>query len=823
MSLHSPSARRLAALAMLGLGALLAARWLFDLRWITQVLPSTAQMGLVAPLLMVSAGVCAWWLPQPREGSFLAELGVTLGIAMLVLFPTLMLIEHLGGIALGVDFARPDTAPSQDTPHPGRLSPNACVGFLLAGIGFAIGRHSSRHRSRWLLPLSLGVAAIGLAGLVGHFLNLEPLFRLAQANRLVPPTALALVMAGLALWLIREELTRSQSRSIEMIEHRIARRTVAVVTLVALGGGITGFAVIRNSFERFMMDSMRLSATTNAAALANALEAALWYPKTAATRLSVRNALRRLRDTPGDEEARELLREVGENLLSAGLLSARFYDTRGEEVAAAGASMTAAAITSDALAGEGTSRLVWSGGYVLQAENPVTDGSHVIGTVRTEQRLHLVDQLLRDIRMANDSSDALLCSRAAGQAACAPTRLYAAPFTIPMYGPDGKPSLPINRALLGEAGVGIVRDLRGVPVVAAYTPIKDYGLGLVVKTDVDTLYEPLKNRAEILLLALAGLVVLGTYAVRSQVRPLLASVGHEQRRSATSERRVRAITDNLPVLIAYIDNRERLQFANETMRTWMGLDPAEVVGRPLREVIGDTLYEQREPYLRRALQGERVEFELVSRAQEVDRHLQNIYIPEIEADGSVAGLYTLSTDVTAMKLVEQHLEEQARVDSLTGLPNRRRFEEKLLEAMARSRRLKRPMALLFLDLDHFKEINDTHGHGVGDAVLREFAARLTASVRVTDTVARLAGDEFVIILEVLNHREEAMMIAAKIVERMRDPVACAGQTLRLSTSVGIALFDGATQSAEALVAAADAALYEAKRAGRNTYAAAAPA
>ena len=291
-----------------------------------------------------------------------------------------------------------------------------------------------------------------------------------------------------------------------------------------------------------------------------------------------------------------------------------------------------------------------------------------------------------------------------------------------------------------------------------------------------------------------------------------------QQRLAANERRVRAITDNLPVLISYIDRDERLQFANATLRTWMGVDPAEVVGRPLREVMGPRLYEQRRKYLQQALQGRRVEFELVSRAQDVDRHMQNIYIPDIDGEGKVAGVYTLSTDVTAMKLVEQHLEEQTRVDSLTGLPNRRRFEEKLLEAMARCRRLKRPMALLFLDLDRFKEINDTHGHGVGDAVLREFAARMAASVRATDTVARLAGDEFVIILEVLNQRDEAAMTAAKIVKSMRDPVVVNGKTLQLSTSVGIALFEGAIQNAEALVAAADAALYKAKRAGRNTYA-----
>ena len=177
----------------------------------------------------------------------------------------------------------------------------------------------------------------------------------------------------------------------------------------------------------------------------------------------------------------------------------------------------------------------------------------------------------------------------------------------------------------------------------------------------------------------------------------------------------------------------------------------------------------------------------------------------------------MNTAGRTAKAAERRLHELARVDTLTGLPNRRHFLEKLDEAMARSPRAQRPMALMYLDIDHFKSINDSRGHGVGDAVLQQFADRLRAAVRVTDTVARLAGDEFVIIIEGLNVREEASLVAGKIVASMGTPMAVDGGEVAVTTSIGVAVLGPEMRSADELLAQADAALYAAKRAGRNTF------
>ena len=287
-------------------------------------------------------------------------------------------------------------------------------------------------------------------------------------------------------------------------------------------------------------------------------------------------------------------------------------------------------------------------------------------------------------------------------------------------------------------------------------------------------------------------------------------------RIEASERQLRAVTDNLPMLITYVDADERLRFMNGTFKDWLGVDQTQAVGRPLAEVVGGEHYESRREHLRGALAGRRVEFEVVSRTLQGPRNLQTVYIPDLRDDGTVRGIFTLSTDVTAQKRVERELQRLARVDPLTGLANRRQFDELLEQALARYRRAKRPLALIFLDIDHFKAINDTHGHGAGDMVLKEFAARLLASLRETDVAARLSGDEFVVILDGLGARDEAVAVAGKLLRAIRAPMSVGDTPLHVTASMGLAYLDGSVEiDAKALMVRADRALYRAKEGGRD--------
>lgn len=165
----------------------------------------------------------------------------------------------------------------------------------------------------------------------------------------------------------------------------------------------------------------------------------------------------------------------------------------------------------------------------------------------------------------------------------------------------------------------------------------------------------------------------------------------------------------------------------------------------------------------------------------------------------------------------RQIELLVRADTLTGLPNRRQVDESLRGAMLRTRRTMRPMAVMFLDIDHFKAINDSLGHAGGDAVLREVARRLGASVRATDLVGRLAGDEFVLVLEGIDGVLELGRLADKIVACVRPRIEVEGAALAVTVSLGVAIYRGAEQSAADVLALADAALQQAKQQGRNRF------
>lgn len=286
---------------------------------------------------------------------------------------------------------------------------------------------------------------------------------------------------------------------------------------------------------------------------------------------------------------------------------------------------------------------------------------------------------------------------------------------------------------------------------------------------------------------------------------------------AASEKRLRLIADNLPVLIAYVDRDRRFRFGNATFERWFGVAPERLVGMSIAQLMGEDAARQGAESLEGAFAGHATTCQMRLLIGGAPRVLEGVYIPDLQPDGSVAGVYVLKHDMTHVKEVEEQLTRLARIDTLTGLANRRSFNETLQQALARASRHGRGLSLAYLDVDHFKRINDSHGHGVGDEVLREFGERLRACVRASDLPARLSGDEFVVILEEIGSAAEAERIAAKIVAAMRAPFATGAGRLAVSASVGVALWRPG-QGEDALLAAADGALYVAKANGRDGYA-----
>jgi diguanylate cyclase (GGDEF)-like protein/PAS domain S-box-containing protein len=562
-------------------------------------------------------------------------------------------------------------------------------------------------------------------------------------------------------------------------------------------------------------------------------------------------------------------------------------------------------------------------------------------------------------------------------------------------GPGPGESPYFDSAVAGAEGWQEAVNSRGLHALFSYSPMEAVPWVLVAALPVDEAFAPIADtqrdiaQLTMLLIALiAPLVWLGTQYLLAPLLTLhdairrvrsdpsasaevpvrsrdeigdLAADFNELIRERTeaeaslreSERRLRMITDNTPALIGYVDSDLRYRYANATYFDWFGRKPEQMLGRHMREVLGEATFAVREPHVREALAGREATFDLPPPASGFSRHVHTRYVPDVRGDGKVAGFYVLASDVTALKKSEEQLRESERqlslalegselalfdwniktdevflseqwsvmlggepeltrtsfsalaeithpddkpflqrcfrdalkgvtshyqaehrvrtrsggwiwihshgqvtardpagratrmvgtsaevterkraeqelaqsraeleraawYDTLTGLPNRNLLVDRLEQVLARSRRTGQRLALFYLDLDGFKAINDSLGHAAGDVLLKQFAERLRRAVRTSDTVARLAGDEFVILLEDLKGREDADTIASTIISATREEFNIESKALRVTTCIGIAFAGGETSGAD-LLQRADSALYQAKRAGRDRY------
>ena len=194
------------------------------------------------------------------------------------------------------------------------------------------------------------------------------------------------------------------------------------------------------------------------------------------------------------------------------------------------------------------------------------------------------------------------------------------------------------------------------------------------------------------------------------------------------------------------------------------------------------------------------------------------HVTERAPNGRALRATGTNADITARKTVERMLQHQALTDLVTDLPNRRHFGERLAQAVAKAQREDSVLALLYADLDGFKAINDAYGHAAGDELLRQVGARFVACVRASDTVARVGGDEFAVLLDTAASREGANEVAEKLIHALHAPLDVGGAQAPIACSIGIALYPAHGADAPALLQAADAAMYRAKSAGKGRYA-----
>lgn len=292
--------------------------------------------------------------------------------------------------------------------------------------------------------------------------------------------------------------------------------------------------------------------------------------------------------------------------------------------------------------------------------------------------------------------------------------------------------------------------------------------------------------------------------------------------NARLEERVKTLlgaVEHSPVSILITDASGAIEYGNPRFSIQTGWRLEEVIGRrPSLFKSGHTPIETYQEMWATITAGREWKGEFYNRRKNGECYWEKTSIaPVLGANGVIRHFIAVKEDITESKDAERRAWLRAHYDPLTELPNRALFEDRLQQAVARSNRTGRLLALMFVDLDRFKQVNDTMGHSAGDELLQEAALRLRGCVRESDTVSRLGGDEFVVVLSDLGGDEEAAIVAARINQSLSEPFDLDAGEAQIGVSIGIAVYPRDGHEPEILMKNADTAMYWGKEGGRNTY------
>lgn len=272
--------------------------------------------------------------------------------------------------------------------------------------------------------------------------------------------------------------------------------------------------------------------------------------------------------------------------------------------------------------------------------------------------------------------------------------------------------------------------------------------------------------------------------------------------------------------LAYLNKDGIFQAVNDTYMNAFNLTREEIIGKGHKELLGEKHFNEHiKDTFERALQGKEIFYESwIDFPNKEKKFVHVTYHPYIpNGSNKIDGVVVQVSDLTERKIAEDRLSHFAYHDELTDLPNRRMFSERLSQSIARAKRQKKQLAVLFIDLDRFKIINDSLGHLVGDKMLKKVSTVLKEHLRKGDTLARSGGDEFLILIEEFDYIRDVVNICQNILNVLQEPLQIENHELFVTASIGVSIYPDDATNEEVLIQSADTAMYQAKKIGRNTY------
>ena len=423
-----------------------------------------------------------------------------------------------------------------------------------------------------------------------------------------------------------------------------------------------------------------------------------------------------------------------------------------------------------------------------------------------------------------------------------------------------KMALPIQMAAQGQAGSGRSNDYRNEEIIAVWRYIPSLDWGLVAKIDTQEAFQSVAA-LKVFLLTLGSFILLVVAMISSVfassiTRPIqalkygmdfvsqgnldyrvkldsndeIASLArHFNEMTAEMKSRNKDLKDlkyaiDAASLVAITDQKGIIKYVNDKFCETSKYSREELIGQDHRIINSGS---HSAAYIKNLwttiANGKIWRGQFKNKAKDGSIYwVESMIVPFLNEQGKPYQYLAIRTNITKQKYIEEEIKRLVQYDNLTGLPNRTLFNERLNQALKQRRWGKKLFAVMFLDLDRFKFINDTLGHAAGDQLLQEVSKRLTGCLREEDTVARMGGDEFTILLPAIAKKEDALLVAEKMVAGLKSSFTITDQELFVTGSIGVSLYPENGEDAEALIKNADAAMYRAKESGRGRFTAYVP-
>ena len=745
-----------------------------------------------------------------------------LGVTVTTL-TSVTLLELFFDRSLGVDLAALHTWYDYGNTRPGRMAPNTATGFALMGVGLLLSSHiSTRRRALFVVSLAFAILAIGMTGMVGYLLAPDLLFGWARSARMAVHTATGMILCGIGfgLFLSKKDWYISGTYFTEVGKIRFL--SAAIMLIVAVTIGLTGFVVLQGRLEKAVQNQLVAVMNNRATWFRTAVQAETRHVYSAIHLSGLDLASKAQLSKEPQAEAELPLTRAADLLVQTGYRRVALLDLQGNIVKAWGAEQNQPAINAS-LDVNGTATLIWDQMALLRIRQPIIEDSKIVGSLVVDTPAPVLESPLYNLNKIGKTAELAVCVSSLDTLQCLPNTQHLTPFYVDLRSKRGTP-LPMELALAGQTGVVNAVDYNQRNVIAAHGLIVA-GLGIVAKQETAEAYGPIRQSLTIGFPVVIGISFLGALLLFTQLNPLVLKMDDAKSSAADAAHQLQTIMQAVGDGIVTVDKKGQILSMNTAGYRMFGYRISDLDGKNITMLMPSELRDAHRAGMARVLSGG------------VARLLgtPNVQVSGLRKDGSSFPLeLTINAvslsgephfvgvlrDITVRKEMEEQLKHLAQYDALTGLPNRALFMDRLGTALQRAKRTKTGIALMFIDLDGFKKINDTYGHQGGDSLLVQVAQRLQSAVRKSDTVARLSGDEFTIVLEELTlPGDAAQIIAGKIVTAMQASFRVTGHVANVTASVGLVVHDARVHNVEVteLIKMADDEMYAVKHSGKNAF------